>query len=120
MAEINFPAQVTDPDWHFPSGTRNVRSKKLDYVFIAVEKLRVLHNAGWTWHRGETLDADEQALLAAEFPGLWPTPPTEAQLRNYIETYWEPRHNAAQETRTIYRRAVTPAHFSYVDLDGLI
>ena len=118
MADINFPAWVTDGT-PIPAGFLT-RAKKLIYTFVAVEKLRVLHNAGWKWHRGEALDADEEALLAATFPALWPTPPTEAQVRNWLETYWEPRQHAAQATRTMHRRAVTPAEFSYVNLDGLI
>jgi len=118
MAEINFPDWVTN-DTEIPAGFL-VRAKKLIYTFIAVEKLRVLHNAGWKWYRGDPLDADEEALLQDAFPGLWPTPPTEPQLRNYIETTWKPRHDAAQATRTVYRHAITPTEFSYVNLDNLV
>ena len=118
MAEINFPGWVTDAT-AVPPGFL-VRAKKLIYTFVAVEKLRILHNAGWKWFRGDPLDADEEALLAAAFPGQWPTQPTEAQVNTWLETFWEPRSDAAQETRGFYRLAVTPAEFSYVDLDGLV
>ncbi len=118
MAEINFPDWVTDGT-PVPAGFLT-RAKKLIYTFVAVEKLRVLHNAGWKWHRGEALDSNEEALLQDAFPGLWPTPPTEAQVRNWLETYWEPRSNAVQEARTIHRHAVTPTEFGYVNLDDLI
>ena len=118
MAEINFPAWVTD-DTPIPADFLT-KAKKLVYTFVAIEKLRVLHNAGFKWARGDALDADEEALLAAAFPALWPTPPTVEQVRNWVESYYTPRSNAAQETRTIHRRAVTPAHFSYVELDDLI
>lgn len=118
MADINFPAWVTDGT-QVPAGFL-ARAKKLIYTFVAVEKLRVLHNAGWKWHRGEALTAEEEALLQDAFPGLWPTPPTETQVRNWIETYWGPRQEAAQATRTTHRCAVTSAEFSYVNLDDLI
>ncbi len=118
MAEINFPNWGTDGT-PLPAGFL-IRAKKLIYTFVAVEKLRILHNAGGKWHRGEALDADEEALLQDAFPSLWPTPPTEAQVKNWLETYWEPRSNATQETRTIHRRAVTSAEFSYVNLDDLL
>lgn len=118
MADINFPAWVTN-DTEIPPGFL-VRAKKLIYTFVAVEKLRVLHNAGWKWHRGEALTADEEMLLQDAFPGLWPNPPTEAQVRNWLAIYWEPRHNAAQATRCTYRHTVTPAEFSYMNLDNLI
>ncbi len=118
MAEINFPGWVTDGTAVPPAFL--VRAKKVIHTFAAVEKLRLLHNAGWKWFRGDPLDADEEALLAAAFPGQWPTQPTEAQVNAWLETYWEPRQHASQETRTLYRGTITPAECSYVDLDGLI
>lgn len=115
---MNFPGWVTD-DTQIPTEFL-VRAKKLIYTFVAIEKLRILHNAGWKWCRGEALTPVEEALLAEAFPGLWPTPPTEEQVRNWIETYWEPRHHELQGVRCVHRRAVNQSEFSYVDLDDII
>ena len=62
MVSINFPAWVTD-DTEIPPGFL-VRAKRLIYTFVAIEKLRVLHNAGWKWHKGETLTPEEEAVQA--------------------------------------------------------
>lgn len=118
MTEINFSAWVTDGSDIPPAFL--VRAKKLIYTFVAVEKLQALHNAGWKWCREKVLTGEEEALLQAAFPGLWPNPPTEFQVQDWLETYWEPRSHAAQTMRTICRHAITPGEFSYVDLDGLI
>lgn len=115
---INFPPWVTD-DTAIPVNFLP-RAKRLVYLFIAIEKLRILHNAGWKWFRGDPLDADEETLLADAFPDLWPTPPTEAQVRNWLENWWEPRSHECQRMRTVYRRAVVPAEFNVVNLNGLI
>ena len=118
MSEINFPTWVTN-DTAIPSGF-NVRAKKLVYVFVAIEKLRILHNAGWKWFRDEELTVAEEDLLAEAFPSIWPNKPTEQQIKNWIENYFDPRSNALQSTRTIYRRAINESEFSYVNLDGII
>ena len=118
MPTINFPKWVTDGT-EVPAGFL-VRAKKLIYTFVAIEKLRILHNAGWKWHRGEALTPGEEALLQDAFPALWPNPPTEQQVNNWLKVYWEPRHLASQETRSTYRRQINPTEFTYVDLDGLI
>ena len=115
---INFPVWVTN-DTPIPAGFE-VRAKKLIYIFAACEKLRRLHNAGWEWHRGDPLTAEEEVLLQAAFPQLWPTPPTEAQVRNWIENYWQPRNREAHHVRAQFRQSVTNAQLNLVDLDGLI
>ena len=86
----------------------------------AIEKLRILHNAGGKWVRGDTLTAEESALLADEFPALWPNAPTQAQFDTWREGWWKTRQDATQHARTIYRRAVASSEFSYVDLDGIV
>lgn len=118
VAPVKFPRWVTD-DTATPRDFL-VRGKKLVYTFIAVEKLRRLHNAAWKWHRSERLTADERQLLADAFPTLWPNPPTEQQVRTWVTNWWEPRHDTAQATRTTHRRAVMPNEFNHVDLDALI
>ncbi len=126
---INFPTWVTDST-PVPASAL-VGAKKLIYTFAAVEKLRRLHNAAWMWQRGTQVgDIDPVAgeeftqeaadLLAQQFPGQWPTPPTEPQVKNYIESTWKPRHIAAQNQRLIVRRAITPAQLAFVDIDGLL
>jgi hypothetical protein len=115
---INFPAWVTNAT-AVPAAYL-VPAKKFLYAIAACEYARRLHNAGWKWVKGEALDATEQMLLAAAFPTLWPTPPTEAQLRTYLANVWEPRHNAAQETRALMRNALENFDLSWVNWNGLI
>ncbi|MCK4374120.1 MAG: hypothetical protein KAX19_02290 [Candidatus Brocadiae bacterium] len=115
---INYPSWVTD-DTPIPAGYL-IRCKKLLYTIAACEYARLLHNAGWKWFRGEALTPQEEAMLAEEFPGQWPDPPTQAQMENYLENVWEPRQNAAQSTRAQLRMQLTPAQIDFVDWGGLV
>ena len=115
---INYPTWVTD-DTPIPAGYL-IRCKKLLYAIAACEYARLLHNAGWKWFRGETLTPQEESMLAAQFPGQWPDPPTQLQLESYLENVWEPRQNAAQATRAQMRTNVTPGQIGFVDWDGLV
>ena len=115
---INYPIWVTDAT--SVPGPVLVKAKELVYTFVAGEKLRVLFNAGWKWVRSESLDADEQALLAAEFPSQWPTSPTAAQMQSYVDATLQPRDDAVQKTRATHRKGIPPTYFSYVNLGDLI
>ena len=115
---INFPTWVTNQT-AIPAAYL-VPAKKLLYTLAACEYSRRLHNAGWKWIRGESLTADEQAILQAEFPALWPTPPTETQFRNYLENQWEPRQNEAHGTLAASRQRIENFDLSWVDWDSLI
>lgn len=115
---MNFPDWVTD-DTPIPAGKR-VRAKKILYAFGANTKLRLLFNAGWKWVRHRPLDADEETLLAATFPGQWPNAPSEEQFRNVLKNWYEPRRNAVLSAIANFREALESLEMAWVDLDGLI
>ena len=115
---IDFPAWVTN-ETEIPVAYR-VPAKKVLYTFAAAEYARQLHNAGWKWHRGEALTSGEEVMLADAFPGLWPTPPTEAQLRSYLANVWEPRQREIQSTRAAIRTATAHFDLTWIDWGGII
>jgi len=114
---IQWPTWVED-NTAIPAGFL-VRAKRFIYIFAAIEKLRLLHNAGWKWVKGGELTPGEVALIAQEFPGQ-EEPPTEQQFKNWIETWWDPRQDEAQAFRAQARKAVTVEQVDLVDLQGLI
>jgi hypothetical protein len=119
MAEIKFPAWVED-DTAVPAAVL-VRAKQAAYALAACVKLRLLHNGAWKWVRGEALDANEEAVVSEQFGASYPgSPPTEAQLRQMIDTWWSPRNTAAHCQLAQFRQLVTPSHLSFVNLQALI
>lgn len=115
---INYPPWVTNGT-PIPAG-HLVRCKKLLYAVAACEYARLLHNAGWKWHRGKALTPQEEAMLADQFPAQWPTPPTAEQLQAYLAAIWLPRDSAAQATRADLRTNITPGQIDFVDWGGLV
>lgn len=116
---MNFPGWVTDAT-QVPS-QYVVAAKKFLYVVAACEYARRLHNAGWKWFRGKPLDAIDEDALADAFPTLFPgDPPSESQLRAYLENIWEPRQNAVQAARAEARMRLENFDLTWVDWEGLI
>jgi len=114
---INFPTWVTDATAIPPAYL--VPAKKFLYIIAACEYARQLHNAGWKWFKGEQLDAVEVTLLTEAFPS-YPTRPTEAQLRGYLETVWRPRQNDVQAARAQARQAIENFDLTWVNWNGLL
>ena len=121
---INWPTWVTD-ETPIPANVL-VPAKKLAWLFVAIEKLRLLHNGVFKWARSEALTSAEEACVAEEFaPGNWPLTyptdtPTMTQARTWIEANWEPRQNETQAMRTKLRLAIPEDWFSYVELRNIL
>ena len=107
---INWPTWITN-DVAVPANVL-VPAKKLVWLFVAIEKLRLLHNGTFKWARSEALSSAEETCVAEEFAeGNWPLTypddtPTVEQARTWIEDNWTPRHQETQEMRTTLRRAI--------------
>ena len=107
---INWPTWVTD-ETPIPANVL-VPAKKLAWLFVAIEKLRLLHNGVFKWARSEALTSAEEACVAEEFaPGNWPLTyptdtPTVGQAAAWIEEHWMPRSQELQAQRTQMRRAI--------------
>ena len=121
---INWPTWITN-DVAVPANVL-VPAKKLVWLFVAIEKLRLLHNGVFKWARSEALSSAEAACVAEEFAeGNWPLTypddtPTVEQARTWIEDNWTPRHQETQEMRTTLRRAIPEGWFSYVELRNIL
>lgn len=121
---INWPTWVTD-DTAIPANVL-VPAKKLAWLFVAIEKLRLLHNGVFKWARSEALSSAEEACVAEEFaPGNWPLTyptdrPTVEQARTWIETNWRPRQDETQGMRSTLRLGIPEDWFSYVELRSIL
>lgn len=132
---VNWPNWVTD-DSSVPAVIR-VPCKKAIWLYVACEKLRMLHNGVWKWARGasttepdpvtgEVISEAEDSVLAEEFAeGNWPLEypadtPTPAQAASWLDTYWRPRQTEVQEARGNLRRDVPIGWFAYVDLRNIL
>ncbi|MGD8237835.1 MAG: hypothetical protein PVH68_04745 [Armatimonadota bacterium] len=124
MAELSYPGWVTDDS--NPPAPGRVPAKKALWLFVACEKLRLLHNGVWKWARAQALSSAEDAVLSEEFgSGAWPLTypddrPTEEQAETWLADHWEPRQHAAQAERARLRGAIPEGWFAYVDLGNIL
>ena len=118
---MNYPAWVTNATTlRAQSDEILIRLAKISYTIGSCQKLRVLFNAGFAWMRGEDLTPHEEHLLAEAFPGQWPNPPTEEQVRTWVTNWWKSRQHDAQDTRGLHQIMVAAANLDWIDLEGMI
>ena len=102
-----------------------VPAKKLAWLFVAIDKMRQLHNGIHKWANEAEVSVEEASVLAEEFAeGNWPLTypgdtPTPAVAKNWIETYWKPRHAELQSMRSTLRMAIPVGWYDKVDLHNV-
>jgi hypothetical protein len=123
---VNYPIWVTGTNWAALNSGQQTGALKALALFVAIEKLRNIHNGIWNWVLNRPIAPAEDAVLGELFAAGNPwgvtypgQAPSEAQARNWLAAYWETAQQAAQDERANLRLAIPIGWFGQIDLKAM-